>query len=275
MLVKYPGLTLVGGLAFAFAIWVAAGAFEFAGQVLFPRLPLPDADRVVALESWDAAAGRAEPRVAARLRRLARRAAVGRRSSGRTGWRSATSSRATASRGRWRSRRSAPRRSASRARARSSAARSPRPTSGPSAPPVAVIGYDVWQARFGGDPNVVGRVVRLGRTPTTVVGVMPEGFAFPVAQSLWVPLRLSPLDYPRGEGPASRSSGGSPPAPRSAKAQAELTTLGRRAAADFPSTHQHLRPRVMPYARVGRPRRRVGADRSPGRATASSSCWSC
>ena len=63
MLVKYPGLTLVGGLAFAFAIWVAAGAFEFAGQVLSPRLPLPDADRVVALESWDAAAGRAEPRV--------------------------------------------------------------------------------------------------------------------------------------------------------------------------------------------------------------------
>jgi hypothetical protein len=63
MLVKYPGLTLVGGLAFAFAIWVAAGAFEFAGQVLSPRLPLPDGERIVALESWDAAAGRAEPRV--------------------------------------------------------------------------------------------------------------------------------------------------------------------------------------------------------------------
>jgi hypothetical protein len=58
-----PGLTLVGGLAFAFAIWVAASAFEFVGQVLSPRLPLPDGERVVALESWDAAAGRREPRV--------------------------------------------------------------------------------------------------------------------------------------------------------------------------------------------------------------------
>ena len=43
----------------------------------------------------------------------------------------------------------------------------------PGAPAVAVIGHDVWRVRFGGDPNVVGRVVRLGRTPTTVVGVMP------------------------------------------------------------------------------------------------------
>jgi hypothetical protein len=144
----------------------------------------------------------------------------------------------------------------------------------PGAPAVAVIGHDVWQGRFGGDPNVVGRAVRIGRTPTTVVGVMPEGFAFPVAQSLWVPLRLSPLDYPRGEGRPSRSSGGSPPAPRSRRRRAELTTWGRRAAADFPSTHQHLRPRVMPYAQSvalvdG------GSCSSPGRATASSSCWSC
>src|SRR5690606_36133036 len=56
----------------------------------------------------------------------------------------------------------------------------------PGAPDVAVIGHDLWQARFGGDPKVVGRVVQLGRTPATVVGVMPEGYAFPVSQSLWV-----------------------------------------------------------------------------------------
>jgi putative ABC transport system permease protein len=247
MLVKYPGLTLTGGLAFAFAIWVAAGAFEFAGQVLSPRLPLPDADRVVALESWDAAAGRAEPRVlhdfAAWRVELKSVAELG-------AYRLAQRNLITAD---------GEARPAEVAEISASAFRvaRARPLLGralgeaderPDAPAVAVIGHDLWRARFGGDPNVVGRVARLGRTPTTVVGVMPEGFAFPVAQSMWVPLRLSPLDYPRRGGPAITIFGRLAPGATLAEAQAELTTWGRRAAADFPSTHQHLRPRVMPYA---------------------------
>ena len=60
------------------------------------------------------------------------------------------------------------------------------------APPVIVIGYDAWRSRFASDPRVVGRVVRLEREPVTVVGVMPEGFAFPVAHSFWMPLRRAP-----------------------------------------------------------------------------------
>ena len=248
MLVKYPGLTLIGGLAFAFAIWVAASAFEFAGQVLSPRLPLPDADRVVALESWDAAAGRAEPRVLhdfaawrAELKSVAELGAY------RLAQRNLITSDGES-------------RPAEVAEISASAFRvaRARPLLGralgdaderPGAPAVAVIGHDVWRTRFGGDPNVVGRVVRLGRTPTTVVGVMPEGYAFPVSQSLWVPLRLNPVEYPRGGGPGLALFGRLAPGITLREAQAELTTWGRRAAADFPSTHQHLRPRVMPYAK--------------------------
>lgn len=247
MLVKYPGLTLVGGLAFAFAIWVAAGAFEFAGQVLFPRLPLPDGTRVVALESWDAAAGRAEPRV---LHDFAAWRAELRSVEGLGAYRLAQRNLVTAdgvslpvevaeiSASAFRVARVRP--LVGRALAESDER--------PDAPPVAAIGYDVWQGRFGGDPHVVGRVVRLGRTPATVVGVMPAGYAFPVAQSLWVPLRLSPLDHPRGGGPGLTLFGRLAPGVTLAEAQAELTTLGRRAAADFPGTHRHLRPRVIPYA---------------------------
>jgi putative ABC transport system permease protein len=247
MLVKHPGLTLTGGLAFAFAIWVAAGAFEFAGQVLSPRLPLPDGDRVVALQSWDAAAGRAEPRVLhdfvawrAELKSVAELGAyrLARRNLITSDGEARPAEVAEISASAFRVARARP--LLGRALAESDER--------PDAPPVAVIGHDVWQGRFGGDPNVVERVVMLGRTPTTVVGVMPEGFAFPVAQSLWVPLRLSPLDYPRGEGPALQLFGRLAPGATLAEAQAELTTWGHRAAADFPSTHQHLRPRVMPYA---------------------------
>jgi hypothetical protein len=91
--------------------------------------------------------------------------------------------------------------------------------------------------------------VRLGRTPTTVVGVMPERYAFPMSQSLWVPLRVRALDYPAGQGPALRLFGRLAPGVTLEEAQAELTTWGQRAAADFPRTHRHLRPRVIPYAK--------------------------
>jgi predicted permease len=59
------------------------------------------------------------------------------------------------------------------------------------APDVAVVGYSLWISRFGQDRSVVGRGVRIGRTMHTVVGVMPDGFAFPNNETLWLPLRLT------------------------------------------------------------------------------------
>lgn len=70
------------------------------------------------------------------------------------------------------------------------------------APPVVVIAYEEWEGRFDGDPGIVGRPVRLGSEVHVVVGVMPEGFRFPVNHHFWVPLRLDPTDYERGGGPA-------------------------------------------------------------------------
>ena len=60
----------------------------------------------------------------------------------------------------------------------------------PDAPSVAVIGYDVWRTRFGSDPAVLGRTVQLGTEHVAVVGVMREGFAFPIAHDVWTPLRI-------------------------------------------------------------------------------------
>ena len=55
---------------------------------------------------------------------------------------------------------------------------------------MVVIGHDIWKRRFSGDPGVVGRTVRLGSERRTVAGVMPEGFAFPAAHEIWIPLRV-------------------------------------------------------------------------------------
>ncbi len=49
----------------------------------------------------------------------------------------------------------------------------------PGAAPVVVIGHDVWQRRFAGARDVLGRELRLGKDVHTVVGVMPDGFRFP------------------------------------------------------------------------------------------------
>ena len=55
------------------------------------------------------------------------------------------------------------------------------------APPVAVLGYGLWQSLFGGDPNVLGTQIHLDETAHTITGVMPQGFAFPNDQpQLWI-----------------------------------------------------------------------------------------
>ncbi|HEY4219166.1 MAG TPA: ADOP family duplicated permease [Gemmatimonadaceae bacterium] len=55
--------------------------------------------------------------------------------------------------------------------------------------PVIVLGYDLWQRRFGGDRSIVGSDVRLNNTPYKVIGVMDEGFHFVRHSSLGAPER--------------------------------------------------------------------------------------
>jgi hypothetical protein len=64
MLVRYPGLTIVGGIAMAFAIWVGSATFEMVTQILRPTIPLPDGNRIVAIRNWDLAASRPESHIA-------------------------------------------------------------------------------------------------------------------------------------------------------------------------------------------------------------------
>ena len=58
---------------------------------------------------------------------------------------------------------------------------------------VALLSHSAWVTRFGADPKIVGRVIRLDGQPVTIVGVMPREFQFPPADSrveVWIPLRL-------------------------------------------------------------------------------------
>ena len=248
MLVRFPGLTLVGGLAIAFAVWVGAGTFEFITQVLYPRLPLDEGHRIVAVQNWDAASNRVERRAlhdfGAWREQLESIEELG-------AYRTLERNLITGEG------RGEP---VEVAEISASAFRLVRVTALLGRPlmeaderegalPVIVIGYDLWQRRFEGDPGVIGRTMRLGSAATTVVGVMPAGFAFPVSHQLWAPLRLNVLAYGPRQGPAIQAFGRLARGVSLDDAQAELNALGLRAAAAFPDTHQHLRPRVMPYAK--------------------------
>ena len=252
MLIKHPGLTVIGGIAMAFAIAAGAATFEFATQITRPDLPFDDGDRIVEIRLWHTAANRVEDQALLHDFPIWRE-----------GLRSVTELGAYRTIERNLIAGSDPAEPVVIAEISAAALRLTRmpPLMGRllaeadeqlSAPPVVVIGHRTWQTVFRGDPGVVGRTVRLGNTDDTIVGVMPEGFGFPTFHRAWIPLRLSPLDYQRGEGAAIRVVGRLAPEATLEEAGTELATIGRRTAAAFPETHEYLHPQVARYARWSR-----------------------
>ncbi|MGE5412671.1 MAG: ADOP family duplicated permease, partial [Syntrophomonadaceae bacterium] len=76
----------------------------------------------------------------------------------------------------------------------------------PGGEPVAVLGFGLWQGRFGGDPGVLGRAIELDGVSRRVVGVMPRGFALPTdftadradPSQVWVPVQFDPRELSHG-----------------------------------------------------------------------------
>jgi predicted permease len=246
MLAKYPGITLVGGVAMAFAIWFGAVTFEMIGLFLFPKLPLPGGDRIVQIFNYDTKALKVEKRSAydyliwrqqlhsvtdfGAYRDVQRNLAV---PGGET--RPITLAEMTAS---------------------GFAVSSAKPLMGRTlktadergdAHPVVVLGYNVWRDRFGSDPAILGKSVKIGDSFVSVVGVMNEGYAFPIAHEAWMPLHVDELDRtPRG-GSSLSVFGRLADGVSYEEAQAELDLIGRRTATQFPKVYENLKPRVISY----------------------------
>ena len=249
MLVKYPGLTIVGGLAMAFAIWVGAVVFEMVTLFVSPTLPLPQGDRIVHLRNWDVQANDTEP---CALHDFAVWRQTMRSVTDFGAWQDVTRN-LMARDGEVR-----PVQVAAITGSGFRVAATPPLLGralGPAderagAPPVVVLGHDVWRARFAADSAIVGQTVQLDDAYATVVGVMPQGFKFPVAHDAWTPFRPGVLDDAPRRGPAITIFGRLAPGATLHEAQAELAALGQRAAGELPDTHQHLQPQVRPYARM-------------------------
>ena len=119
-----------------------------------------------------------------------------------------------------------------------------------------VLGYGLWQRRFGGAPTVIGQTLRINGEAFTVVGVMPATVNFPARAELWLPSThdLPPLGdgdprQNRGmhylRGVARLQAGVSLDA-----ANAELTTIGDQLARAYPDTNENFTPLVTPLQDV-------------------------
>lgn len=246
MLRKHPGLTIIGGLGMTVGIALSVGFFAFTLAYIYPVIPLDEGDRIVALENRDVGINNEERRSLhdfftwrEELRSVEDLAAF------RTVERNLITGEgppelvfvAEMTAAGFQVARVAP------LMGRYLVPEDERD----GAPAVVVIGYEVWQERFAGDPGIIGRDIRFGNDVQTVVGVMPEGFAFPENHAFWKPLRADPSDWARREGPAIYIFGRLAPGVSMEEAQAELAVVGQRTAEAFPETHAQLRPMVMPY----------------------------
>ena len=108
------------------------------------------------------------------------------------------------------------------------------------AAPVVLLGYDLWQQRFGGSPAVVGRAIRIGSRTLQIVGVAPSGFRFPQSGRTDV---IVPIGIPI-RAPAERKSGWTfgvarlKPGVTMEKALGDLSAVSRQMEQEHPTANQ-------------------------------------
>jgi predicted permease len=122
----------------------------------------------------------------------------------------------------------------------------------PGAPPVVLLGHDLWQRRFNGDPQIVGRTVMINATAHTVIGVMRPHFGFPEKQQAWIPLVPEVHKLPRTDRRSSVLARLAPGVSYTT-ATTEVSAVARRLEALHPDSNQGwgARSRTLREASLG------------------------
>jgi putative ABC transport system permease protein len=108
----------------------------------------------------------------------------------------------------------------------------------PGAPPVMLVGPDLWRGQLGGSRAVLGRVVQIDGEATTIVGVLPEGLDFPHAsRNAWLPIRLDPNQWSRGTR-LFNVAGRLAPGVTAAQALDAMNMVARGLAETYPDTNR-------------------------------------
>ena len=111
----------------------------------------------------------------------------------------------------------------------------------PGSSKVAIISDGLWRQRFGGRGDVVGKKITIDGVSTEVVGVMPKGFAYPAGRVIWMPIAYN-ADFTTGQRGAwyFNAIGRAKPGIPLEKVTAEVQTIGKRLAAQYPDSNEGL-----------------------------------
>lgn len=245
-LAKQPGVSLAAFVTLTLGIWATTTMFSFTYTSAVRSLPVPDADEIVYVER-NVTASNADWRVALhdfadwreRLRTFETLAAFQFASA------NVSDDRARPERF------SAARITPSTFDVLGVSPRLGRPFGSEDvardAEPTVILGHAAWRDRYGGDPGVLGRTLRVNGVERTVIGVMDERFAFPLGEAMWLPLRIDPLETPRSESPKVEVFGRLADGASLRTAQADLASVDAQLAAEHPATNEGLTSRILPY----------------------------
>jgi predicted permease len=118
----------------------------------------------------------------------------------------------------------------------------------PGAATVIMLGYGVWASRYGSDPSIVGKTIRMNFRPATIVGVMPPAFRFPLTDDLWVPLgSMIGLQREKRDIRPFRVAGRLRTVTSIGRASAEVAAVTERLGREHPDTNRTLRASLLPF----------------------------
>ncbi len=117
----------------------------------------------------------------------------------------------------------------------------------PESPPVAVLGYALWQSHFGSDPSVVGRAIDLNGQQHLVVGVAPAGFQFPSkGAEIWVAPGFTSRELAQRGAHFLFVAGRLKANISFTQARADMSTIGRRLEQQYPQTNKYIGVNIVP-----------------------------
>jgi predicted permease len=116
----------------------------------------------------------------------------------------------------------------------------------PGAPPVLLLGYGIWNDRYGRSPDVIGRSVRVNSKPATIIGVMPAGLKFPNNEDMWMPL-VPDSDFEDRTHRWLEAFAMRKPGVTIGQVSADLDRIASRLAADHPQENKEIGVRVQTF----------------------------
>jgi putative ABC transport system permease protein len=115
------------------------------------------------------------------------------------------------------------------------------------AAPVTILGYGIWENRYGKSAGILGQSIRINDVPTTVIGVMQRDLKFPIDAELWTAL-VPKADAEKREVRSLRAFGEMAPGITEKLAGAEMETIARNLEKEYPATNQGIRPVVHSFS---------------------------